>query len=70
MNINPKARRRISFTPIMLSISTLTQLPNLSGQSIVLITNSFAINASFQALKRPEKIYRAIYLGTPTNSRI
>jgi hypothetical protein len=61
MNFNSKARKRISFTPIMLSMYVFIQLRNPSVQWIGQIMSSCEINENSQGRKSPETTSQAIF---------
>ena len=61
MNFNSKARKRISFTPIMLSMYVFIQLRNPSVQWIGQIMSSCEINENSQGQKSPETTSQAIF---------
>lgn len=70
MNINPKARRRISFTPIMLSTAVSTQPPSRSSQWTAQTMSSCVINGNSPESRRKETIYPTIYSETPQTTPI
>lgn len=62
MSLNTKIRKRVSFTPIMLSIYHSKQPPNPFVQSIALTINSCATNVKFLDYAKQEMTLQTLSL--------